>query len=353
MLYVDAESRPQPSPQAGRAEKPAVGTQKSTHSVWVLGQGREVRVAGARAQRIAAVARLQRGRIARRQLLAIGVTDEMTGALVADGALHRRHRGVYAVGHVAEIPLARETEALLAVPQALGLSHRSAAAVWGIRIPSAGRGRPVDVLVGTRSDTTVPGVASHRSRLIERGDIRIRQGLPVTSPVLTLLDIATVLNDAAIEVAFDDTLTQRLVRAAELDRLLARSACRAGSRALRELRRRESEPALTRSGGERAMLRLLRGARLPAPQVNAKLHGFTVDFYWPAERLVVELDGLPYHSTRRAVERDRRKDQVLRQVGLPPLRITGHQLAHEQLLVVGLIARGLVEPRRYAGDADR
>jgi hypothetical protein len=33
-----------------------------------------------------------------------------------------------------------------------------------------------------------------------------------------------------------------------------------------------------------------------------------VDFYWPGERLVVEVDGRAYHTSPRAFSRDRRRD---------------------------------------------
>ncbi len=71
------------------------------------------------------------------------------------------------------------------------------------------------------------------------------------------------------------------------------------------------------------------------------MHGFVVDFFWPEEQLVVELDGFRFHSTRRAIDRDRRRDQVLRAAGLPPLRISGGQLAHQPMQVVAVIATAL------------
>jgi hypothetical protein len=48
------------------------------------------------------------------------------------------------------------------------------------------------------------------------------------------------------------------------------------------------------------LVRLLRAAGLPAPQTNVRVGGYEVDFYWPRARLVVELDGWAYHSSREA-----------------------------------------------------
>jgi very-short-patch-repair endonuclease len=68
------------------------------------------------------------------------------------------------------------------------------------------------------------------------------------------------------------------------------------------------EPAFTRSEAEAKPLALIRKARLPTPEVNARIGGYEVDFLWREQGLVVEVDGFAYHSTRRAFERDRRKD---------------------------------------------
>jgi very-short-patch-repair endonuclease len=260
--------------------------------------------------------------------------------MISRGALHRVSWAVYAVGHVAPIPLARETEALLAVPHAVALSHWSAATVWEIR-GAGSSGDVVDVLVSGTSSSLNPLVRVHRSRLLRPVDVRIRYGLPVTSVARTLLDLAGFLGDYALWVALEDVLTRKLLREAELIELLDRSPGRRGTRLLRALLARESEPAMTRSDGERRMLELIREAGLPTPRVNVKMFGFEADFYWSEQRLVVELDGLPYHSRGLAFERDHRKDQAFRAAGVQPLRITGSQLKHQPTAVAVLIAREL------------
>ena len=77
------------------------------------------------------------------------------------------------------------------------------------------------------------------------------------------------------------------------------------------------------------------------PSSNAPLCGFSVDFVWPASRLVVEVDGYGFHGDRAAFERDRRRDQVLVAAGYRVIRATWRQLEHEPLGVVARLAAAL------------
>ncbi len=103
-----------------------------------------------------------------------------------------------------------------------------------------------------------------------------------------------------------------------------------------------SPTTVTRSGGEEALFRLLRMSGLPPAHVNAKIDIWTVDFYWPEFRLVVEVDGSDFHRTRWSVERDHRKDLDLRRRGLDVLRFAGRQVRNQPEMVLVTIARAMV-----------
>ncbi len=90
---------------------------------------------------------------------------------------------------------------------------------------------------------------------------------------------------------------------------------------------------MTRSEAERKLLELLRDARLPPPETNARVLGYEVDFLWRAQKLVVEVDGYAFHGHRAAFERDRAKDQVLVAAGYRVIRVTWRQLEREPLVV--------------------
>ena len=85
-------------------------------------------------------------------------------------------------------------------------------------------------------------------------------------------------------------------------------------------------PEFTRSEGERRLRALCKAAQLPRRRMNARVAGWEVDAYWPAHRLVVEVDGYRYHRTRRRFESDRRKDAALQAAGYRVVRITARRL---------------------------
>jgi len=83
---------------------------------------------------------------------------------------------------------------------------------------------------------------------------------------------------------------------------------------------------------------LIRAARLAAPRTNARVGRYEVDLLWPRQRLVVEVDGFAYHSSRTAFERDRRRDAELQAWGYRVLRITWRRLVAEPNAVVAQLA---------------
>jgi hypothetical protein len=230
----------------------------------VLGVRDPVPVRRAREQRVAAIAEMQRGRVSRRQLLVGGVARGAIARLLAKGQLHPEHPGVYAVGHAAPTPLARETAALLACGDGAVLSHRSAAMVWHL----LAAGRSVEVTAAEGKFARPSGVKVHRTRQLDGPDIRIHQRLPVTSPARTLLDSAGGVSRDELEQAFDDALERHLVRLSEIKDVLARvGRGRKGAAvpAAAYRARVGEKPALTRAWGERRLRHLLRAAALPTP----------------------------------------------------------------------------------------
>ncbi len=151
--------------------------------------------------RLAALAAGQHGRVARRQLLALGIGSAAIGRRVANGRLHPVHRGVYAVGHVVRSPAGDWMAAVLACGPLAVLSHRSAAALWDMRPRSP---FVPDVCVPTRAGRGQPGIAVHRSGTLDARDVTTHRGIPVTSPARTLIDLAEVVPRRVLERAKDE-----------------------------------------------------------------------------------------------------------------------------------------------------
>src|SRR3954469_10569812 len=107
-------------------------------------------------QGLAEIARRQYGVVSRRELADIGFGGRAIARRVQSRRLHRLYRGVYAVGHTIVPPRGRWLAAVLACGEGAVLSHRSAAALWGMRPTAAAR---VDVTVfhtsGVRSSARI------------------------------------------------------------------------------------------------------------------------------------------------------------------------------------------------------
>jgi very-short-patch-repair endonuclease len=166
-------------------------------------------------------------------------------------------------------------------------------------------------------------------------------GIPVTSPSRTLLDLASVAPSRELEQAIAEAERRHLASRTKLAALLARYPRRPGTRALRALVEVDQRPALTRSQAEERLLRLIRLARLPAPDVNARVGRYEVDFLWREAGLVVEVDGFAFHSDRAAFEADRRRDAELAARGLTVIRVTWRQIVEEREAVLVSLGQAL------------
>jgi very-short-patch-repair endonuclease len=196
-----------------------------------------------------------------------------------------------------------------------------------------------------------PGIRCHRTTELDRKDTRLRQGLPVTSPARTLLDIAPTRSVNQLGWAVDEALTSGIMRTSQLDELLRRSSGHPGASILRTLCRQRLGPAPTRSDLEKLFVELIRSANLPEPETNVWLHGFLVDAFWSEQGVVFEIDSHRYHASKSAFERDRRKEAVLKSAGLDFNRLSDHQLSHEPYAVIAIVAQRLAARLTRAGAA--
>jgi very-short-patch-repair endonuclease len=299
-----------------------------------------VRVFGPPDRRIGEIVRLQRGLVSRSQLAAAGIQPGAIEWRLEKGRLYPVHRGVYSFGFSKLAPLGRETAALLAVGGDAVLSHHSAASVWGL-CPDRGDEEPVDVLTGARQVRRRSGVITHRTNRLEPREVSVCQGLPVTSPARTLRDIAGTVSMRELERAVDEALVRRIVRLQQLRDAVAQDKGRVGGPLLAALLEHRGKPTITRSQAEERMLELIRAADFPPHETNARVNGYEVDFLWRPQRVIVEIDGYVYHSTRSAFERDRAKDAALAAAGFLVVRITWLQMERQPYVVVARLAQAL------------
>jgi hypothetical protein len=282
---------------------------------------------------IASIAERQHGVVARRQIAALGVGPRAIDHRLRCGRLHSVHRGVYSVGHRVISRDGRWMAAVLAFGSCAVLSHRSAAALWGMR-PTARR----------RVEVTAPGAQHSRSAIevhdarLAADEVTVRRGIPVTTPPRTLLDLAAVLDARHLERVLNEAEVLRLTDPTSLGDLVERHRGRRGARTIRELLNTQTIGAtITRSELEDRFLQFLDEAVLPRPGMNVVLHladrRIEGDCVWRDHHLIAELDGHASHATTAGFERDRARDRALQAAGWRVIRITWRQLHDEPAAV--------------------
>lgn len=268
--------------------------------------------------------RRQHGVVARSQLLDLGLGSRSIEHRIEKGRLHPLLRGVYAVGRPEVDQRGRWMAAVLSCGTEALLSHRSAAALWGIG--RAGGGKWIDIVVPGATCRRRPGVRVHRRSWQGAEHRREVAGIPVTDPVATLLDLASCAPSWQVEQAINEADRLDLVDPETLRGRVAVLSPRPGMACMRRLLGLDG---LTDSGLERKFLAIVRAASLPHPETQAHVHGYRVDFYWPDLGLIVETDGWRHHRTPGEQAIDHRRDHAHVKDGLTTLRFAEQQVRDE------------------------
>jgi very-short-patch-repair endonuclease/predicted transcriptional regulator of viral defense system len=290
------------------------------------------------------LAKRQHGVITRRQLLELGFGKDAIKHRVSRGRLHPVASGVYAVGRPLLTQRGRWMAAVLSCGSGAVLSHHSAATLWEIFVVTTSA---THVSVPAGAKRRRPGVVVHRRGALASEETTHRDGVPVTTPLCTLIDLAACVDRSHIETAINAADRLDLIAPEQIRRGLFEVARRPGIAALREILDRRTF-VLTDSELERRFLPLVREAGLSRPETGHHVNGFKVDFFWPELGLVVETDGLRYHRTPAQQTRDRLRDQVHTAAGLTSIRFT-HAQVRDEREHVRVILRQVARQLRASG----
>jgi very-short-patch-repair endonuclease len=244
---------------------------------------------------------------------------------IATGRLHLIARGVYAVGRRELTPDGRWMAAVLICGDGAVLSHRSAAELWGIGHEQRGR---IDVSVRRKCEIRRQGLKVRARRSLDARNVTRRRGIPVTSPVQTLIDLATELVPLRLERAVDEADKLDLVDPETLRLELDGHRGEPGVKKLATLLDRHTF-RLSDSDLEVFFRPLALAAGLPRPLTEHRVLGHEADFFFPDHDLIVETDGLRYHRTPSQQARAAKRDQVHTAAGLRVLRFTHWQITRE------------------------
>ncbi len=225
--------------------------------------------------------------------------------------------------------------AVLACGPGAALSHRSAATLWRF---GKEHEEYIDISVRRDSEARIRGIRCHRRPALPAEAITTRLSIPLTQPVRTFLDLATVTGPKGLERAINDADKRDVIDPDALRRAL--DDC-PGQPGIRPLRRILDKHTFRLSDDELELLfrPLATAAGLPVPLTKMIVNKFEVDFFWPDLRLVVETDGWRYHRTPAAQTRDALRFQAHTAAGLTPIRFSHYQVKYEPRHVLDVLRK--------------
>jgi hypothetical protein len=225
--------------------------------------------------------------------------------------------------------------AVLVCGEGAVLSHSSAASLWriGFEVRDV-----IEVSLPSPFQKRRSGLRIYRRESLQERDTTKEYGIPVTTPIQTLIDLSLRLDRRGTERAINEADKYDLVHPPELRRALDERVGQPGVATLRHILDRRTF-RLTKEELERRFLPLAAKVGLPVPLTGQWVNEFEVDFYWPELGLVVETDGLRYHRTPAEQARDRLRDQAHTAAGLTQLRFTHEQVRYEPEHVVRILVQ--------------
>jgi hypothetical protein len=259
------------------------------------------------------------------QLYRCGLSYRQIRRMVAKGYLHPLYYGVYVVGHANASERGRLRGATLTCGNDAFLSHRTAAALLGLR-----RTNPyaIEVTIPGPGDVKRPPLTVHRTRHVPvRDELRMTNGLRHSSFARVIVELAARETDAELLRLVEEGVRRRLFRIDKVEAALARHARSPGVGRLARPLAHYLDTSDRKSPLEREFDReLARRPHLPAPERNVRLVAggvnWELDCLWREQGVVLELDGRPFHVIERDFEKDKLKDMKLAGAGLVVVRVT-------------------------------
>ena len=264
----------------------------------------------------------QDGVISREQLHALGFSNAQIRSREANGKLHQLYEDVWAVGHRKVTPLGHLTGALLSCGPTSFLSHRTAAALHGLRQVNV---HAIEITMVAERKYSREGLMTHRtSKPPAPQDLRTVGHLRYSSFPRLLIELAARETAAELDRLITEAARKRLLDPAAIEAALDRQARRPGLARLKEALAAYRPRPDRKSNLERSFdAWLLEHPEIPEPLRNVYIEGWELDCFWPEQRVALELDGRPYHVAVAEMERDRIKDTKLQISQIKPMRVTG------------------------------
>ncbi|MDX8037288.1 hypothetical protein SK803_44445 [Lentzea sp. BCCO 10_0856] len=283
------------------------------------------------------------GLILRERALRDGVDPDQIMKALRTGRIRRVQRCVYVRRGSESAPLALARAAVLSsgVADAVA-SHQTAARVHGLAVPD---GRwPEHVTVARNERRIRRRELICHGRALAQGDVELRDGVPVTSAVRSLLDMSAEVPRLNAVWAIDDAVRRGIVSPRQIAMSLS---ARVGGRGDGVIKLRVAEAdGRAESILETAGRLALRDAGVMPPSTQYEVFDggelvARLDAAYPECHLGMEFDGVAVHNAPRALHRDRHRQNRLLHLGWTLLRFTWWDVVHDPEGFVAAVRRGL------------
>ncbi len=267
----------------------------------------------------------------------LGIDRQQLREALRTRTVVRLHRSVYVLADIELTTLQRVRAAALVLPPGSVVVDRSAAFVWGV---DSFEHRELDVppaleWVSLRGRRSTKRLEVHgRSRDLAPDDWVVLDGVRVTTPLRTAMDLGCGLNRRAALAAMDALMRASGFTHQDMRLLLQRYRRRRGVVQLRELVPLVDPRA--ESPGESWTRLAIIDDGLPAPELQwwVVIDGvptYRLDLAYPKAKIAVEYDGEAYHSSDEERAADARRRDWLREEGWVVIVADKHSYSDEAL----------------------
>lgn len=262
------------------------------------------------------------------QARAAGISRRRLDDAVEARLIRRLLRGVYVAADLEDNPLLRAQAARLVISPHAVLCDRTAAWVLGCDVHDY---RELDVLPPIESyvlrghDPTDRPECAGGTRDLSPGDWQVIDGVRVTTPIRTAMDLGCKLDRRSALAAMDALMRAYGFTVEEMMRMLPRYFRRRGVRRLRTIVALPDPRAESRSESWVRLELIDHGLPVPTLQHWVRIGGvptYRLDLAYPHARVAIEYDGEEFHSTPEQRERDRRRRAELRELGWTVIVLT-------------------------------
>ena len=300
---------------------------------------------------VALLAEEQDQYFSRSQARAAGATTSLIARRLASGQWVAHARDVFSHRGVAPTPRGAVRIALLDMGDPVTTGVETAAALHRVENFELS---PPKLIVPHGTHRRSPGATIHQTRLWP--ELQVVQGMPATSVLRTLLDLAAVVDVLRLGRVIDELVVRRLVTLAELARGCAwnQRHRRPGAVTLaRALDGRTHGYIPSRSELERVLDAIISTIPGVIAQKEVWLSGrheepHRVDRLFDNPPLIIEGDGRLWHARLGQMDKDRRRDRHALTLGYPTARYGWWELTNEARAVraeiIALLSAG--EARR-------